>query len=322
MWGSAYLQTFSASNLALTQSACLEKCSGQCSVEARGIWRILLCVTLLPFFFFFFPISSRSRSCPSQESLQLVNLWGRSAPHGPQPALLQPQRDPLLGEGSTPPSVSLWADLLHGGIPDLVLVSELVQPVSQVMHRAGAQRTTLSSRLVDWVFGPLGSDTDVSAGGETERRSDFSFTSEHFLNTLQKQAWIDWQVWRNLRSYLECGSSLSLRSSGLTKCCSSSVFSTDTLSRSRLSLFLNQILSLEKEERSLGLSKECWSVIIVTIWRRCCISNRLQHFYDDSDSPFPQLWLQIKFHTVCYCCQQTAIEEGLEDQFHLVSCKE
>lgn len=52
MWGSAYLQAFSASNLALTQSSCLEKCSGQCWVEARGIWRILLCVTLLPFFFF------------------------------------------------------------------------------------------------------------------------------------------------------------------------------------------------------------------------------------------------------------------------------
>lgn len=58
-----------------------------------------------------------------------MNLGGCSAPHRPQPALLQPQRDLLLGEGSTPPSVSLWADLIHGGIPDLVLVAELVQPV-------------------------------------------------------------------------------------------------------------------------------------------------------------------------------------------------
>lgn len=94
-------------------------------------------------------MSPRSRSCPSQESLQLVSLRGRSAPRGPQPALLQPQRDPLLGEGPTPPAVSLRADLLHGGIPDLVLVAELVQPVCQVVHRAGAQRATLSPRLVD-----------------------------------------------------------------------------------------------------------------------------------------------------------------------------
>lgn len=52
MWGSASLQAFSASYLALTQSSCLKKCSEQCWVEARGIWRILLCVTLLPFIFF------------------------------------------------------------------------------------------------------------------------------------------------------------------------------------------------------------------------------------------------------------------------------
>lgn len=50
LWGSGYLQTLSASNLALTQSPCLEKCSGQYLVGARGIWRISLCVALLPFF--------------------------------------------------------------------------------------------------------------------------------------------------------------------------------------------------------------------------------------------------------------------------------
>ena len=218
----------------------------------------------------FSPIFSKSCSCPSQQSLQFVNSWGSSAPHRPQPALLQPQRDPLLGDGPTPPSVSLWADLLHGGIPDLVLVAELVQPVCQVMHGAGTQRTTLSSRLVDWVFRPLGSDIYVSAGGETERQKDFH-------SVLRRHFWVfAWfhcccffhrlsQILRNMWSYLECGSTVSLTSSGLTKCRNSSVFSTDTLSRSGLSLFLNQILSLEREEKQLELSKQRGSVIIVTI---------------------------------------------------------
>lgn len=55
------------------------------------------------------------------------------------------------------------------------------------MHRAGAQRTTVSSRLVDQVFGPLGSDVDVSAGGERERhfnsllRHRFEVFSEYFV---------------------------------------------------------------------------------------------------------------------------------------------
>lgn len=127
----------------------------------------------------FLPISSGSHSCLSQESLQLVNLWGCSAPHGPQLALLQPQRDPLLGKGATPPAVSLRADLVHGGNVDLVLEVELVQPVGQIMHRAGAQRTTVFSRLVDRVFRPLGSDVDVSAGGERERHFN-SLLRHHF----------------------------------------------------------------------------------------------------------------------------------------------
>lgn len=36
-------------SVALTQSSCLEICSGQCSVGVRGIWRILLCYS--PAFF-------------------------------------------------------------------------------------------------------------------------------------------------------------------------------------------------------------------------------------------------------------------------------
>lgn len=71
----------------------------------------------------------------------------------------------------------------------------------------------------------------------------FSLTSKVCLNdSLQ----ICWDLW--LVSYLECGSKVSLISSGLTKCSDSSVFSTDTLSRSRLSLLPSHILSLEKEE--------------------------------------------------------------------------
>lgn len=105
-------------------------------------------VCLSPAFFGCFPISSESGSGPSQESLQLVNVRGCSAPHGPQSALLQPQRDPLLGDGATPASVSLRTHLVLGGVPELVLVAQLVQPVRQVVHDAGAQRTTLSSGLV------------------------------------------------------------------------------------------------------------------------------------------------------------------------------
>lgn len=47
-------------------------------------------------------------------------------------------------------------------------------------------------------------------------------------------------------SYLECGSKVSLMSSGLTKC-SDSVFSTVTLSRSRLNLLPSHMLSLREE---------------------------------------------------------------------------
>lgn len=96
---------------------------------------------------------------------------------------------------------------------------------------------------------------------EKQRQKDFSsFLMCHFgvfpdyVVVFSQARMLDSQILRTLRSYLECGSSVSLISSGLTKCCNSSVFSTDTLSRSRLSLFLNQIFSLE-EEKSLGLSK-------------------------------------------------------------------
>lgn len=59
-------------------------------------------------------------------------------------------------------------------------------------------------------------------------------------------------VW--LVSYLECGSKVSLISSGLTKCSDSSVFSTDTLSRSRLNLLPSHMLSLREEGGKKSIS--------------------------------------------------------------------
>lgn len=65
------------------------------------------------------------------------------------------------------------------------------------MHRAGAQRTTVSSRLVDQVFRPLGSDVDVSAEGERERhfnsllRHHFQVFSEYFVFSTVKGGGIE-----------------------------------------------------------------------------------------------------------------------------------
>lgn len=112
---------------------------------------------------------AKSRSCPSEESLKLVNLWASDAPHGLQHALLHSQCDSALWKRSTPPSVSLWADLVNGGASDLKFVAKFVEPVCQVMHRAGAQRAALSSRR-DWLSRPLGSDIDANAGGKKERQ--------------------------------------------------------------------------------------------------------------------------------------------------------
>lgn len=55
-------------HLALTQSSCLEICSGLCSVRVRCIWRIVLCVTLLPFL--------RSLQSPAHVCLRRASsLW-------------------------------------------------------------------------------------------------------------------------------------------------------------------------------------------------------------------------------------------------------
>lgn len=146
------------------------------------------------------------------------------------------------------------------------------------MHRAGAQRTTVSPRLVDQVLRPLGSDVDVSAGGERQRhfssllRHHFEVFSEYFVffSTGKEKKSSDLEILRNLLSafYLECGSSVSLISSGLTKCCSSSV-STDTLSRSLLSLFLSNIFNLDEEEKGVRTGQT------VPIHHYCCFLNRL-----------------------------------------------
>lgn len=55
-------------------------------------------------------------------------------------------------------------------------------------------------------------------------------------------------------SHLECGSKVSLMSSGLTKCSDSTVFSTDTLSRSRLNLLLSHMLCLQEEGEKNAIS--------------------------------------------------------------------
>lgn len=150
-----------------------KKCAGKYLAEVWGISRIFLEQRENTNSLAFVPnSSSKSRSGPSEESLELVNLWVMYAPRGPQPALLQLQCDSALWERPTPPAVSLRADLVNGGAPNLHLVVELVQAVCEVMHCAGAQRTTLSSWLVGWVLRPLGSDIGVSAGGKTEREED------------------------------------------------------------------------------------------------------------------------------------------------------
>lgn len=136
--------------------------------EQSGHW---LCAT--PSLLFPIPLV-KSCSCPSEDSFELVNLWGSYAPHGPEPALLQRQCDSALWKGPTPPAVSLWADLVNRGTPDPQLIVELMQAVCQVVHCASAQRAALSSRLVGWWFRSLGSDVDASAAGQRERQQDIN----------------------------------------------------------------------------------------------------------------------------------------------------
>lgn len=64
---------------------------------------------------------------------------------------------------------------------------------------------------------------------------------------------------RTLMSVLECGSKVSLMSSGLTKC-SDSVFSTVTLSRSRLNLLPSHMLSLFFNSGFTSSSTQCPTV--------------------------------------------------------------
>ena len=154
---------------ARTQSSCLEKMCWRIlgkslrhfenfRTEQRGHWLSAPPLLVFP------TLLARSRSCPFEKSHKLVNLRVTYSPLGPQPV--------LRWERSTPAAVSLWADLVNRGAPDLHLVIEQVQAVGQVVHCAGAQWTTLFS----W---PLGSDTDVTAGGQRKRQEDvnlcFSF---------------------------------------------------------------------------------------------------------------------------------------------------
>ena len=107
-----------------------------------------------------------------------------AAPCGPQPASLQPQRGPALGQGAASATVALGADLVHGGAADVQLVVELVQAVSQVMDRARTQGTAWPPVLVDGVLGPLGSDAEVSAGGEGEEGENINPRSAFLNRTL------------------------------------------------------------------------------------------------------------------------------------------
>lgn len=128
---------------------------------------------LLPRFGFHSPPAT-FRSCPSEESLEFLDLRVSDAPHGLQPALLHSQCNPALWKRSAPPSVSLWADLVDGGAPDLVFVAQFVEAVCQVVHRAGAQRAALPSG-VGRLSGPLGSDVDANPGGKNDWRLNHCF---------------------------------------------------------------------------------------------------------------------------------------------------
>lgn len=95
-----------------------------------------------------------------------VNLWNREQGN---------REDAMFSFLDCPLFVLiLWADLMNRVSLDLELVIKLVQAVCQVVHCAGAQRTAVSSWLVGWVFRPLGSDIDVSAGGQRERQEDIN----------------------------------------------------------------------------------------------------------------------------------------------------
>lgn len=219
---------------------------------------------------------TKSRSCPSEESFQLVNLWVSYAPHGPQPALLQPQCDSGGGKRSTPPAVSLWADLVYRSTADLHLVVELVETVCQVVHCASAQWAALSPGLVGWVFRPLGSDIDVSAEEPKERNwleinAEWVFIFQ-IKSKIRDSLYSLRTVW--FMPYLECGSKVSLISSGLTKCSDSAILCTDTLSRSRLSLLPSHMLSLEEEgKNAISLRKiSTKQVIAVQVLTDCLIT--------------------------------------------------
>lgn len=126
-------------------------------------------------------------------------------------------------------------------------------------------------------------------------------------------------------SYLECGIRVSLTSSGLTICSDSAILSADTLLRSRLNLLSIHTLSLgEREgEREMSLisgRQLSRQVSSTTRWGQFDSFLREFRWMKTSvHSPFFQLRVHFKFHTVCYCGQQTAIEDGLQDQFHLDS---
>lgn len=65
---------------------------------------------------------------------------------------------------------------------------------------------------------------------------------------------------RTLMSVLECGSKVSLISSGLINCSDSAVFSSDTLSRSRLNLLPSHMLSLFLNSGFTSSSTQCATV--------------------------------------------------------------
>ena len=154
-------------------------------LSVSDIWGILepiaertsQCPWLPALFGFYLRLLPITCSClgEQQEGLQLVDLWHSVAPHGPQPALRQPQCDPACRDGAPPPAVPLRADLVNGGASDLVLVVELVEAVRQVVHCARAQVAARPPGLVYGVLWPLGSDADAIAGGgggETEREGE------------------------------------------------------------------------------------------------------------------------------------------------------
>lgn len=214
-------------------------------VGVTGMWRISLCATLLPFF--------RSPHGPAHVRLRRVSsLWtceaavlhtGLSLPCSSRSATLCSGRERRLRPYP-------WGLIFPAGAFSILYL--LLSWCSRCARSCTVQVPSEQPCLLDWLTRFLDLLVRIWTSVLDERGRD-NETLVHFQGVTNKQVSV-LQISGNLllAFYLECGSSsVSLISSGLTKCCNSSVFSTDTLSRSRLSLCLSNRFNLEKEEQAI-----------------------------------------------------------------------